>query len=48
MITSRNLTSQTYDEATAAHIASAIRDAYFAQFEVLRSTLEKLRQEEHG
>lgn len=48
MITSRNLTSHTYDEATAAHIASAFRNTYFAQFEALRGTLETLRQEEHG
>lgn len=48
MITSRNLTSHTYDEATAAHIASAVRNTYFAQFEALRGTLETLRQEEHG
>ncbi len=45
MINSRNLTSHTYDEATAAQIVSAIRDTYVAEFEALRLKLEQLRQE---
>jgi len=46
MITSRNLTSHTYDEATAAKIVSAILDAYFAEFEALKNKLEKLKRDE--
>jgi len=45
MINSRNLTSHTYDEATAAQIVSASRDTYVAEFEALRLKLEQLRQE---
>jgi nucleotidyltransferase substrate binding protein (TIGR01987 family) len=45
MIQSRNLTSHTYDEATAAKIVSAIRATYFTEFEALRSQLEKLKKE---
>ena len=45
MINSRNLTSHTYDEATAAQIVSAIRNTYFAEFEALRIRLEELRKE---
>jgi nucleotidyltransferase substrate binding protein (TIGR01987 family) len=45
MIQSRNLTSHTYDEATAAAIASAIRNTYFKEFEALRIKLEKMKQE---
>ncbi|RME51040.1 MAG: nucleotidyltransferase [Caldilineae bacterium] len=48
MIRSRNLTSHTYDEATAAQIASAIRNTYFAEFDALRSRLEKMKQEEQA
>jgi nucleotidyltransferase substrate binding protein (TIGR01987 family) len=46
MITSRNLTSHTYDEATAAKIVSAILDAYSAEFETLQNKLEKLKRDE--
>lgn len=46
MINSRNLTSHTYDEATAAQICAAIRNAYFAEFEALRVKLDELRREE--
>jgi nucleotidyltransferase substrate binding protein (TIGR01987 family) len=46
MIASRNLTSHTYDEATAAKIVSAIRGAYFVEFEALQNKLEKLKREE--
>jgi len=45
MIQSRNLTSHTYDEATAAQIASAIRTTYFTEFEALRTKMEKLKEE---
>lgn len=45
MIRSRNLTSHTYDEATAIAIVSAIRATYFSEFEVLQIKLEKLREE---
>ncbi|HEY88161.1 MAG TPA: nucleotidyltransferase [Thermoflexia bacterium] len=46
MIVSRNLTSHTYNEATAAQITSAILGAYFTEFAMLRAKLESLRQEE--
>ncbi len=46
MIQSRNPTSHTYDEATAAQIVSAIRSTYFAQFEALRIKLDDLKQKE--
>jgi nucleotidyltransferase substrate binding protein (TIGR01987 family) len=46
MIQSRNLTSHTYDEATAAQIASAIRNTYFAEFNTLRTKLEELKKKE--
>src|SRR5262245_10926680 len=45
MVNSRNLTSHTYDEATAGQIVSAIRNTYVAEFEALRIKLEKLKQE---
>ena len=45
MIQSRNLSSHTYEEATAAKIASAIRNAYYAEFEALRLKLEELKKE---
>ena len=45
MIQSRNLTSHTYDEATAAQIVSAIRNTYFAEFEALRIKLDELKKE---
>jgi nucleotidyltransferase substrate binding protein (TIGR01987 family) len=48
MITSRNLTSRTYDEATASHIVSAILTTHFAEFEVLRIRLDQLRLEEQA
>ncbi len=46
MIQSRNPTSHTYDEATAAQIVSAIRSTYFAEFEALRIKLDDLKQKE--
>jgi nucleotidyltransferase substrate binding protein (TIGR01987 family) len=45
MIQSRNLTSHTYEEATAAKIVSAIRATYFAEFEALCIKLEELKRE---
>lgn len=45
MINSRNLTSHTYDEATAARIVSAIRYAYFTEFAAFQTRLEKMKAE---
>lgn len=45
MIKSRNLTSHTYDETTAARIVSDILNTYAAEFESLRSKLDNLKQE---
>jgi nucleotidyltransferase substrate binding protein (TIGR01987 family) len=45
MIQSRNLTSHTYDEATAAAIVSAIRSNYFIEFDALRTKLDELKKE---
>lgn len=45
MIRSRNLTSHTYEEATAAKIVSAIRTTYFTEFEALRLKLDELKGE---
>jgi nucleotidyltransferase substrate binding protein (TIGR01987 family) len=39
MIQSRNLTSHTYNEETAAQIAAAIRSDYFSEFEALNGNL---------
>lgn len=46
MIDSRNLTSHTYDEATAQKILKSIRQAYVHQFEMLERRMESLRTEE--
>ena len=46
MIKSRNLTTHTYNEGTAAHILAAILGPYFAEFELLRARLARLAQEE--
>lgn len=46
MIKSRNLTSHTYDETTASQITAAIRNLYFAEFELLRQRLGRLLQDE--
>ena len=46
MIQSRNTTSHTYNEDTASQIVTAILDTYFAEFQTLRATLERLKQEE--
>ncbi|RJP53677.1 MAG: nucleotidyltransferase [Anaerolineaceae bacterium] len=45
MIASRNLTSHTYEEATAAQIVSAIFDVYFVEFEALHTKLAELGKE---
>ncbi len=46
MIQSRNLTSHTYNEATASQIASAVCNTYEAEFAGLRAKLEALKQQE--
>jgi nucleotidyltransferase substrate binding protein (TIGR01987 family) len=46
MIQSRNLTTHTYDEATATQIISAIRSTYFAELVALRAKLEELKRGE--
>lgn len=46
MIQSRNLTSHTYNEATADQVIGAILDSYFAAFQTLRTTLAGLKQED--
>ncbi|MGB9521390.1 MAG: nucleotidyltransferase substrate binding protein [Anaerolineales bacterium] len=45
MIQSRNLTSHTYDETTAAQIVSEIRNIYFKEFEALRIKLNEIKRE---
>jgi len=42
MIASRNLTSHTYNQETAAKIVEAIRSRYFVCFEALRVKLNEL------
>ena len=46
MVQSRNLTTPTYNESTAAQIVEAILNTYFAEFQALRIKLEGLKQEE--
>ena len=46
MIQSRNLTSHTYNEETAAQIAAAILGDYFPAFEALHSKLSALSESE--
>ena len=43
MIQSQNLTTQTYNEATAAQIVAAILGAYFAEFQTLQTKLADLK-----
>ena len=43
MIKSRNMTSHTYNEATASMIAKAILNAYFVEFVILKKKLEALQ-----
>ncbi|MEW5718634.1 MAG: nucleotidyltransferase substrate binding protein [Chloroflexota bacterium] len=45
MVKSRNLTSHTYDESTAAAIASAIRNQYCAEFVAFQRKMEEIRRE---
>lgn len=44
MIVSRNLTSHTYDEATAMKIVSAVVHSYFAEFRELHDKMNKLKE----
>ncbi len=44
-IKSRNLTTHTYDESTAAEIGSAVIHSYFAEFENFQTRMTKLKEE---
>ena len=46
MIESRNLTTHTYDETTAAKIISLVIGKYFAEFQLLQARLETLKKAE--
>ena len=46
MIKSRNLTSHTYNEGTAAQIAAAILETYFPEFAAFQDQLTRIRREE--
>lgn len=46
MIQSRNLTTHTYNETTAAQIVAAILESYFAEFQALQIRLTSLKLEE--
>jgi nucleotidyltransferase substrate binding protein (TIGR01987 family) len=46
MIKSRNLTSHTYNESTAAQIASAILATYFSEFAAFNNKMEIIKREE--
>ncbi len=46
MIDKRNLTSHTYDEATADQVGDSILNTYFVEFETLLKRLAQLRQGE--
>ena len=46
MIQSRNLTSHTYNESTAAQIVEAILDVYYAEFQAIQAKLQRLKKEE--
>jgi len=46
MIRSRNLTSHTYNEGTAAQIASAILETYFPEFAAFQDQLARIKREE--
>ncbi|MBU2609339.1 MAG: nucleotidyltransferase substrate binding protein [Chloroflexi bacterium] len=46
MIESRNLTTHTYNEATAAKIVSDVIHSYFAEYEKLQSKMKALQREE--
>jgi nucleotidyltransferase substrate binding protein (TIGR01987 family) len=44
MIKSRNQTTHTYNEATAAEIVKAVTDVYFAEFKALQVKLNELKE----
>lgn len=44
MIASRNLTSHTYDEATASRISARILGSYIEEFKSLRAAMERLKE----
>jgi nucleotidyltransferase substrate binding protein (TIGR01987 family) len=46
MIQSRNLTSHTYNENTAAQIASAIFESYFPEFAAFQDKMALIKREE--
>jgi len=46
MIESRNLTSHTYNEETAAAIANTVIETYVAEFATFREKMEALQQKE--
>ena len=46
MIESRNLTTHTYDEATAARIVADVLHAYVAEFAAFQTKMEVLKKEE--
>lgn len=46
MIKSRNLTSHTYNEGTAAQIASAILKTYFPEFAAFRDQMARIKRED--
>lgn len=46
MIKSRNLSSHTYNEATAEEIVNAIKENYLNQFSILQTRLNELKKEE--
>ncbi|MDE0300878.1 MAG: nucleotidyltransferase substrate binding protein [Candidatus Poribacteria bacterium] len=45
MIQSRNLTTHTYNESTAAQIVKAILEVYFVEFQVLQAKFQHLKME---
>ena len=46
MIQSRNLTTHTYNESTAAQIVKAILEVYFAEFQEFQVKIQRLKREE--
>lgn len=46
MIESRNLTSHTYNEATADEIITLIHDHYFSEFVILKDKLMSQKEKE--
>ena len=46
MIQSRNLTTHTYNESTAAQIVKDILEVYYAEFQALQAKLQRLKMEE--